>query len=232
MILGLVGFIGSGKGTAGEIIQQHDFVAESFAGGVKDVAAVMFGWPRNMLEGDTDESRQWRETPDGYWSKFMNRDFTPREALQKIGTEVGRDIFHKDFWVLNLQTRILPWNNYVITDVRFPNEIEWIHSKGGKVIEVQRGDNPIWYKGLKEIKNHHERKAFMAWEKVHESEWAWVGSKLDATIYNDSTKEDFEKKVIKVLTDFKQSDIMNEHLHNGEMNEVIERNIISTEEFR
>ena len=75
MIVGLLGFIGSGKGTAGDILKDMGFTPVSFAKGVKDVAAEMFGWPRHMLEGDTQASREWRERDDPFWSKQMKKDF-------------------------------------------------------------------------------------------------------------------------------------------------------------
>ena len=128
MIVGLLGFIGSGKGTAGQILKDVGFQPMSFASGVKDVASVMFGWRRDWLEGDTDASRMWREEPDEFWSKKFGRNFTPREALQKMGTEVGRDVFNKNFWVDRLERFIVPGKNYVITDCRFQNEIEFIQN--------------------------------------------------------------------------------------------------------
>ena len=103
MIVGLLGFIGSGKGTAGDILKDLGFTPVSFAKGVKDVAAEMFGWPRHLLEGDTEQSRQWREKPDKFWTEEFRREFTPRLALQLMGTEVGRDVFHQDFWVIKLK---------------------------------------------------------------------------------------------------------------------------------
>jgi hypothetical protein len=66
MIVGLLGFIGSGKGTAGDILKDLGFTPVSFAKGVKDVTAEMFGWPRHLLEGDTQHSRDWREMPSGH----------------------------------------------------------------------------------------------------------------------------------------------------------------------
>ena len=75
MIVGLVGFIGSGKGTAGELLNELGFTSKSFAGPVKDVAASMFGWERALLEGDTDYSRNFRETPCPFWSKKMGKPF-------------------------------------------------------------------------------------------------------------------------------------------------------------
>lgn len=193
-IIGLVGFIGSGKGTAGDILCELGYTKESFAKGVKDVASGMFGWPRKLLEGDTEVSRNWRETPDEYWSTKFGRDFTPREALQKLGTEVGRDVFHPDFWVFELENRLnlhdLP---VVITDVRFPNEINWIHEMGGKVYEIQRGGNPNWYKILKATNPERDiesRYQIMEDYGVHYSEWAWVGCRTDGVIKNDGTVED------------------------------------------
>ena len=193
-IIGLVGFIGSGKGTAGDILQNLGFEKESFAKGVKDAAAAMFGWDRSLLEGDTEESRKFREEPDLFWSNRFGRDFTPREALQKMGTEVGRDIFHNDFWVLQLENRIKTHNKpIVITDVRFPNEIDWIHKQGGDVIEIQRGTPPNWYKLLKSTLPERDvdyRWGIMNDYDVHYSEWAWVGCKTNAVIKNNGTLED------------------------------------------
>ena len=204
MIVGLVGFIGSGKGTAGDILSEFGFIKESFAGSVKDIASVMFGWPRHLLEGDTDESRNFREEPDEGWSKKFGRPFTPREALQKIGTEVGRDLFHTDFWVQVLDAKVDSKKHYVITDVRFPNEIKWIQDQGGIVIEIQRGENPDWYEKLKDLKRqgfeYGFRKQMMDVEGIHESEWAWVGQNIDYRIENNTTKEELENCLVSILT--------------------------------
>ncbi len=42
----------------------------------------MFNWDREMLEGNTKESREWREKPDAFWSKQMDKEITPRWVLQ------------------------------------------------------------------------------------------------------------------------------------------------------
>ena len=75
MIIGVCGLIGSGKGTVADmLVQDHDFTKISFADKLKDGVATVFGWDRNMLEGDTDDSRQWRETQDTFWSKETGKD--------------------------------------------------------------------------------------------------------------------------------------------------------------
>jgi hypothetical protein len=107
-IIGLVGFIGSGKGTvARHLVDNYGFRQESFAKSLKDACSNIFDWPRDLLEGDTPESRQWRELPDLWWSEKLGiKDFTPRLALQLIGTNALRDHFSQDLWFLSLENRI------------------------------------------------------------------------------------------------------------------------------
>ena len=54
MIIGVCGFIGSGKDTVADYLQNfHEFRRESFASTLKDAVAAVFGWDRTMLEGRT-----------------------------------------------------------------------------------------------------------------------------------------------------------------------------------
>ena len=198
MIIGLVGFIGSGKGTVGDILEQKGFIKDSFAKPLKDACAVMFGWSRELLEGDTEMSRKWREEPDSYWSEKFGREFTPREALQKMGTEAGREVFHKDIWVISLLNRA-KGKDVVVTDVRFQNEIQYIQDNGGIVIRVKRGENPDWFPLLEKIKLETERAKFMQHEHIHKSEWDWVGCEFDYTVGNNGTIQDLGKDVERVL---------------------------------
>jgi hypothetical protein len=214
MIVGLLGFIGSGKGTAGDILKGMGFTPVSFAKGVKDVAAEMFGWPRHLLEGDTQASRDWREQPDKFWSSEFGKEFTPRLALQLMGTEVGRDVFHKDFWVIKLKKYIEdnPDQNYVITDVRFGNEMEFVHNHGGILIEIQRGIPPHWYDiAAKAYRGDIKAINFMHNDSgVHPSEWSWVGGHIDHTIENNGTMEDLKQNLIRKLASSYGSSIIGE----------------------
>jgi hypothetical protein len=214
MLVGLLGFIGSGKGTAGDILKDMGFTPVSFAKGVKDVTAEMFGWPRHMLEGDTQASRDWREVPDEFWSKEFGKNFTPRYALQLMGTEVGRDVFHKDFWVIKLKKYIEenPNQNYVVTDVRFQNEIEFVHNQRGVLIEIQRGIKPHWYDIARKANNGDVKAiTFMHTQSnVHPSEWSWVGGNIDHKIDNDGTIDDLRNNLIRRLATSYGSGIIGE----------------------
>ena len=92
MIIGLSGLAGSGKDTVASFIaERHEFVRVSFADALKDATSSVFSWPRELLEGDTDESRDWREQVDTYWSAKFGYAVTPRTILQKFGTNVCRE---------------------------------------------------------------------------------------------------------------------------------------------
>ena len=59
MIIGVTGFIGSGKDTIADYLcTQHGFKRISFAASLKDAVASVFGWDREMLEGTTKSSRE------------------------------------------------------------------------------------------------------------------------------------------------------------------------------
>jgi hypothetical protein len=199
MIVGLVGFIGAGKGSVADIlVERHDYFKESFANSVKDAVSAVFGWNRALLEGDTPESRAWREQDDEFWSKKLGKPFSPRLALQLMGTEAGRDVFHPDLWVHTVLRRCenAPWNNYVIADVRFPNEVKAIHDAGGIIVRVRRGPEPEWYNtALKTNKKINYYGMAENYPDVHFSEWAWIGSEIDFEINNNRTLDDLIERV-------------------------------------
>ena len=206
MIIGLVGLIGSGKGTVGDILEEsYGFKKQSFAGPLKDATATVFNWPRHLLEGDTPESREWRETVDPYWTEQLGYEVTPRLAMQKMGTEAGRDVFGDKIWVTALKSRI---DNdalnldHVITDVRFPNEIDIIREWGGKVYRVKRGEDPEWYETAR-IQNTSPKSVNVEigktmekrYPEIHVSEWAWAGADFDDIIENDLTIDDLKSRI-------------------------------------
>ena len=49
MIIGLVGLIGSGKGTVANMFVERGCIEDSFAAPLKDLSASIFGWPRELM---------------------------------------------------------------------------------------------------------------------------------------------------------------------------------------
>ena len=126
MIIGICGFIGSGKDTVADyLVNFHEFRRESFANTLKDAISAIFGWDRTLLEGRTRVSREWREQEDEWWSQRLGIKITPRFILQNWGTDIIRKGFHDDVWIASLENKLRKnSDNVVISDCRFPNEIK------------------------------------------------------------------------------------------------------------
>jgi hypothetical protein len=198
MIIGFVGFIGSGKDTAADyLVNFHGFRRDSFAATLKDAVADIFGWDRTLIEGRTTESREWRECQDDWWTARLGMPITPRWILQQWGTEVCRQGFHDDIWIASLENKMRKTrDNMVITDVRFPNEIKAIKDSGGKVFRIKRGPDPEWYD---DALNFNEGPTNMTWalskmrldrQQVHASERSWIGKGIDVEIDNNGSIDD------------------------------------------
>jgi hypothetical protein len=181
MLIGVVGLIGSGKDTVSKRLEQkHGFRRDSFAKSLKDAVSAMFNWDREMLEGNGDDSRQWREQPDEFWSKKFGKTVTPRWVLQHFGTEVMRQHMHDAIWIDSCLSRY-DGKPTVISDTRFQNELKTIKENKGQIILVKRGELPT--------------REQMQDKGAHKSEWDWMGWNFDHVIDNDGSKEDLYKKV-------------------------------------
>ena len=207
-IIGVCGLKGAGKDTIGDIICKNDdsFVKMSFADTLKDITAILMGWDRELLQGSTIESREWREKADDYWSDKFGKMITPRIILQELGTNVLRNQFLQSIWVDSLQKKLMEMDkNVVITDVRFPNEIDMIKELGGTIYRVERGELPKWYYTVNNLRLTAMPDANIPYiveglDKIHESEWKWIGYDRPEHIFkNDGTIEDLEKEVLEKM---------------------------------
>jgi hypothetical protein len=210
MIIGICGFIGSGKDTIADyLVNFHGFRRESFANSLKDAIAQVFGWDRTLLEGRTKQAREWREQVDPWWANRLNTPhLTPRWILQQWGTEVCRKGFHDDIWIASLENKLRnSEDDIVISDCRFPNEIRAIRAAGGRVIRVVRGPEPDWYQ---DAVNANSGRSNMSWMlsterlkklDIHASETAWVGTKFDQILDNNSTLDHLYQQVISLVQD-------------------------------
>lgn len=215
MIIGIAGYIGSGKDTIADyLVEKHGFERVSFASSLKDACANIFHWDREMLEGKTKEHREMREQVDTWWSERLGiPGFSPRFALQYIGTDVLRKHFDDSLWILSLERSILnnPDRKVVISDLRFPNEFKMIKELNGVTVDVVRGEEPEWASVAK-LANGGVRSACeqmsTKFNYVHISEWARLGhisgyTIADVTIDNNGTLTDLysaiETKILPLL---------------------------------
>jgi len=184
-IIAICGFQGAGKDTLANIlVEKYGYTKLSFAGILKDIVAIIFNWDRKLLEGDTIESRKWREQIDEWWSnRLCIKNLTPRYILQTIGTDVFRNHFHPDIWIASIEKKLSNYNKIVITDCRFPNEIDIIKKYGGKLIHIYRDKLPEWFINKNIV------------DGLHSSEYSWIKCSIDYTIENNGTIDDLSKLI-------------------------------------
>lgn len=208
MILGVTGFIGSGKDTVADYLCTfHGFKRVSFAASLKDAVSAVFGWDRELLEGSTKTSREWREQKDEWWSNRLGKEITPRWVLQYWGTDVLRNNFHSDIWVASVENKLRQTkDNIVITDCRFANEVKAIKDVGGITMRISRGPKPDWYDAA--VSFNKGEWGNMTWslsreelrrKGVHASEYSSVGLDYDHYIENDSTIDALHEKIKSII---------------------------------
>lgn len=135
-LLALTGPAGSGKDSVADYLVKHrGFVKLSFAAKMKDGIKTMMGWDDKMI---TD--RELKETPISGLGK------SPREMMQTIATDWGRDMVHPDIWLHAVGKEIDAVFRHsdfgkpkgiVISDMRFNNEADWIRKRGGSVVHIR-----------------------------------------------------------------------------------------------
>ncbi len=183
----------------------------------------------------------------GYLKDTLSSNLTPRLLMQLLGTECGRQIIHPNIWVNALMSKYKPisdnllegeirkvreedlvFPNWVITDLRFPNEKEAIEVRGGLLIRVNRlidkrvyvisNEQPFenWY-GVIESYNGNNfynvinavddtilvHKNNITLQDEHPSETALDNTKFDYIIDNNGTIEELVEKVKQILTELK-----------------------------
>jgi hypothetical protein len=172
--------------------EQSKFEIKKFAGKLKQIASLLTG-----IDVEKFEDQEFKKTNlESSWdvkSKYRDRrpptPMTVREFLQKLGTEAMREGLHTNVWVNALfadyraieripEKRMSIMPNWIITDMRFPNELEAVELREGVTIKVVRPGTSTG---------------------THPSEIALDGHTMHYEIINDGTIEDLVEKVRKIL---------------------------------
>lgn len=157
MIIGISGKAGSGKDELAKMIREiqpeHDWAVRKFAGKLKEIASIIAG------------VEPWKFEEQEFKDSYMGEDWgmTYREFLQKLGTEGFRNSVHSNIWVnalfadyrkertwvqgppkidddliLSVMHEKFDYPNWIVTDVRFPNEAEAIRKRGYPLVKINR----------------------------------------------------------------------------------------------
>lgn len=190
IVVGITGRKRSGKDTLGKhLIDNYNFTRLAFADTLKEACKEVFGFTNEQVYGD-----DLKEVIDPYWG------YTPREVLQKVGTELFRNAINqedvlpkigKDIWVRCVERKILKLakedpnkRRFVITDMRFPNELKFI---------MNSPFNSITIKVV--------RKSVMVQGNLHASEAMIDSFQCQWTIPNDESLEQFYINVDSIMRD-------------------------------
>lgn len=168
-LIGITGNANAGKDTLADYIinnKNNSFIKDALAKPIKDIMINQLGFTYQQCY-----NQQLKQTIDDFWG------LTPREVMLLIGTKMFRQNWRYDFWVKLMQKKIIDNadQNIIVSDVRFENQGQMIKSHGGIIICVERPNNPIKVK--------------------HVSENGLPKHLIDCTIVNDSTIENFYKKI-------------------------------------
>ncbi|MFG1226010.1 nucleoside/nucleotide kinase family protein [Xanthobacter wiegelii] len=125
IIIGFAGRAGAGKTTAAQhLVQHHGFERVRFAGPLKSMMRAL-----GCTEEEVDGAR--KELPCD-----LLGGRTPRQAMQWLGTEWGREMIAPDLWTRAWEYAAAGKPRVVVDDVRFPNEVEAVRRLGGVVIQL------------------------------------------------------------------------------------------------
>lgn len=178
-LISLSGFARTGKDEAAKIlVNQFGYERRAWADPLYRALRTLN--PSVAYRGEYHELRDliaWHG-----WDNIKEHAPQARELLQRLGTEVGRRQFGENFWVDLTLKSMKPDGSYVVTDSRFPNELDAAKAHGGVTVVIDRpGFGPA---------------------NDHISERAWNDYDFDVRITNDGTLSDLADDVAGVLFAF------------------------------
>lgn len=193
MIIGLSGFARSGKDEAAKIlVEEFYFQKLAFADILRDALyalnpVVIPSYQSGLEVHPTERYGPLliQEIIDSYtWDGYKETTYGPeiRRLLQRMGTEVGRNLLGGNIWIdKTLENYSFSSNpNAVISDARFLNEFDAIRREGGEIWRIDRlGVGPA-----NDHPSEMEALTYRAWDRV---------------IHNNGTLEDYHNKIRKIM---------------------------------
>jgi hypothetical protein len=182
--IGMIGKAGSGKDTVCDYLSdKHNFRRIALADPLRDIAQLFLVADRQSVW-----DRKIRELPLTFLRKMIDGTFwSVRKLLQYMGTEMFRVLIDDSVWVRNASQRMEPDSSYIISDVRFPNEVDLLRNNfGGRYLLIKVTRPGYDGKGVG-IAGHAS--------EAHDLE-------ADITVENDGALEDLYQKIEKILRDY------------------------------
>ena len=175
ILVGLTGYAGTGKDTVRAILEAEGATGFAFADPMR-------GMLRELLTS-TGIDDAWMDQRELKEQVIPALGVSYRQMMQRLGTEWGRGLAN-DMW-LRLADAYMAGQQklgevaFVVSDVRFENEAQWVRNHGGVIWRVHRVQaTPV---------------------QGHVSETELDNIKPDVTIHNSTTLDDLRARVLGAL---------------------------------
>lgn len=189
-IIGLSGIPGSGKTTIAQILEkERGYRRLSFGGHLKETAKFIYGIEDRFIYGTQADKEEI----------IPSLGISGRFILQRLGTEVCRTI-HPETWVMAVQNQIISdsvHSRFVVDDVRFQNELEFVTGfNQGEVWRIDRTEPNTRHSLLKAFLG----KVGIRWKStVHIAERPDLLKGISKTIQNTGSLEDLQTIVLQLV---------------------------------
>lgn len=169
-VIGITGKARSGKDTVAEmILTEYGGYRYSLADPIRAMLKAGLGIDMNDL--------YWQERKEEPIPAFGGK--SPRQMMQWLGTEWGRQLVHDDLWItLATQQLANRGAGMIVPDVRYENEARWVRRFGLLIHIVRPGVTPV---------NAHISENGVSYEAG------------DRTIFNDGSLADLQNHIREIL---------------------------------
>jgi hypothetical protein len=197
-IIAINGRVSGGKDTVGKIIQEltkkkdYRIIEDEFGNPERDGRGNYVTYPdiitwqvrkfaaklkiiAGILLGDPHFVEDWEKGGKEYRNEHLPEwGMTRREFLLKLGTESLRDNFHRDVHVISAFSDYTDDQNWLITDLRFPNEFNGSEDRGAITLRVNRHFSNIypeqWGRFCKAVSTNHTEIRFIEWLRYNDED--------------------------------------------------------------
>ena len=177
--IGLVGEAGYGKSTSAWLLGELGYVTVPLALPLKNMLKTGFG----LTDADLSQAHKNKACPK------LN-GHTPRYAAQTLGTEWGRAHLGESIWLSAWEVLVDKMGAHlvVVDDVRFYNEIQFIHFLGGVIFQVHRPDHPTIGSDHESEHNWKEHLDLVDWTVINDGDEDALRAKLERALYGVAEK--------------------------------------------